>query len=108
MELRQDSKDTYTLKLTRRELGLLEHQSGIWYYRVDSDLEQGAIGYDQYLHDLFGKDAVVGLYKAVRSVTDANFDNLKDMRRKDAFTRPFCYESKSENHYTKWDVGQFD
>ena len=107
MELRQDSKDTYTLQLTRRELGLLEHQAGIWYHRVDSDLEQGAIGYDHYLVDSFGKDAIVGLYKEVRTVVDANFNSFKDLKRKDAFTRPFCYEPKSENHYTKWDIGQF-
>ena len=107
MELRQDSKDTYTLQLTRRELGLLEHQAGIWYHRVDSDLEQCAIGYDHYLVDSFGKDAIVGLYKEVRTVIDANFDSLKDLKRKDAFTRPFRYEPKSENHYSKWDIGQF-
>ena len=107
MELRKDSKETYTLQLTRRELGLLLYQSNIWYHRVDSDLEQGAIGYDHHLWDWFGKDAVVGLYKAVRTLIDSNFDNDKQLQRKDAFTRPFCYEPKSENHYTKWDIGQF-
>ena len=72
MELRKDSKETYTLQLTRRELGLLLYQSNIWYHRVDSDIEQGAIGYDHHLWDWFGKDAVVGLYKAVRTLIDAN------------------------------------
>lgn len=106
MKLRQDSKETYTLQLTRRELGLLLHQSRMWYGRVDSDI--GAIGYDHHLWDWFGKDAVVGLYKRVRTLVDSTFDNDKQLERVDAFTRPFCYEPKSENHYTKWDVGQFD
>ena len=97
MELRKDSKETYTLQLTRRELGLLLYQSNIWYHRVDSDIEQGAIGYDHHLWDWFGKDAVVGLYKAVRTLIDANFDNDKQLQRNDAFTRPFCYDNIANN-----------
>tara|TARA_B100001094_G_scaffold206750_1_gene200640 strand:- start:560 stop:886 length:327 start_codon:yes stop_codon:yes gene_type:complete len=108
MNLRKDSKETYTLQLTRRELGLLLYQSSIWYHRVDSDLELGHTGYDHHLWDWFGKDAVVGLFRRVRTLVDSTFDNDKQLERVDAFTRPFCYEPKSQNHYTKWDVGQFD
>ena len=50
---------------------------------------------------------ILGIYKAFRTLIDANFDNDKQLQRQDAFTRPFCYEPKSENHYTKWDIGQF-
>jgi len=72
----------YTVTLTRRELGLIQYHLKGLYKRIDSDVTSwgsSCTGYDVIEHDYYGKDAIVGAYREVKSVVDEHYTNEKQL-----------------------------
>ena len=93
-------EEIHTLHLTRRELGLLFHQSWLLFADIDDDVKHGGTSRIMTWQDWYGKDAVSGVYLKTKMEVDAHYDNwCKDLQRKDPFAKPFCYNEKHENYY---------
>ena len=72
----------FTITLTRRELGLIEYTLKGLYNRIDSDVTEwgsSCTGYDTIEHDYYGKDAIVGGYKEVKTLVDKHYTNEKQL-----------------------------
>jgi len=72
----------FTITLTRRELGLIEYTLKGLYNRIDSDVTEwgsSCTGYDTIEHDYYGKDAIVGAYKEVKTLVDKHYTNKKQL-----------------------------
>ena len=63
-----DNRKEITIRLSRRELGLMKFLFDGMYARIDSDVTSwgsSCTGHDVIAHDDYGKDAIIGICKEV-------------------------------------------
>ena len=73
-EFTTNNKKEFTL--SRRELGLLHYYTRGLVARIDSDVTDwgsSCTGHDTIEHDDFGKDAIIGLFKQIKPLVEANY-----------------------------------
>jgi hypothetical protein len=74
MLMTYDNQKEITIRLSKRELGLLNYVTRGLYRRIDSDVTEwgsSCTGHDVIEHDNFGKDAIVGAYKEIKNAVDS-------------------------------------
>ena len=65
-----DNSKEVTIRLSKRELGILNMYTSGLFSRIDSDVTEwgsSCTGHDTIEHDYFGKDAIIGLRKEVKN-----------------------------------------
>ena len=73
----------HTIQLTKRELGLLEFKLRFLYANIDDDVTsdgQSCTGSFPIEKDWFGKDAIRGLYRKSKTITDTHYNNDEELR----------------------------
>ena len=71
-----NNKKEFTIALSRRELGLLHYYTRGLVARIDSDVTDwgsSCTGHDTIEHDDYGKDAIIGLFKQIKPLVEANY-----------------------------------
>jgi len=83
MLMNYDNSKEVVIRLSKRELGLLNHITRGLYARIDSDVTSwgsSCTGHDSIEHDYFGKDAILGVYKEVKNAVDSYYTDENDLR----------------------------
>ena len=83
MLMTYDNSKEVTIRLSKRELGLLNHITSGLYRRIDSDVTSwgsSCTGHDVIEHDNFGKDAILGLYKEAKNAVDSFYTDENELR----------------------------
>ena len=78
-----DNSKEVVIRLSKRELGLLNHITRGLYARIDNDVTSwgsSCTGHDTIEHDYFGKDAILGVYKEVKNAVDSYYTDENDLR----------------------------
>ena len=76
-------KELYTIQLTRRELGLLKHYTRLLFTNIDDDVTtdgHSCTGSFCIEKDWFGKDAIRGLYRKTKTITDTHYNADEELR----------------------------
>ena len=76
-------KELYTIQLTRRELGLIKHYSRLLFTNIDDDVTTdggSCTGSFCIEKDWFGKDAIRGLYRKAKTITDTHYNADEELR----------------------------
>ena len=76
-------QELYTIKLTRRELGLIKHYSQRLFANIDDDVTSdggSCTGSFPIEKDWFCKDAITNLYRKAKTITDTHYNNDKELQ----------------------------
>ena len=76
-------QELYTIQLTRRELGLLKHYTRLLFTNIDDDVTTdggSCTGSFCIEKDWFGKDAIRGLYRKAKTITDSHYNDDNELR----------------------------
>ena len=71
-----NNKKEFTIKLSRRELGMLHYYARGLVARIDSDVTEwgsSCTSHDVIEHDYYGKDAIVGLMQEIKPLVESNY-----------------------------------
>jgi hypothetical protein len=83
MLMTYDNSKEVTIRLSKRELGILNMYTSGLFARIDSDVTEwgsSCTGHDTVEHDYFGKDAILGLRKEIKNAVDSFYTHENDLR----------------------------